>query len=266
MGLHVIIHVRGMHQQCSLRGIQSVASIWCLIRVVLPRSRLLQANRCSHLSSSSLACSCSALGHSPRHCTSRASKSHPCWGLQVDPLRFLPEWPPVVLGWQTQAVQPLLWWGFWQNEHLNFANRWVPERTPDVTPYVAVDTTDAGKWGPGVGSTRTWTHIHTESTKWGISNPLCSANWASDIVQAELLHIYSINPWGGRDHLLFHPNFISVGQLQQPRHDSPKMSLSPSHSHLHQLPVRSYSHGLIYYLGPNHDQNLFRIGCGWYNQ
>ena len=41
-------------------------------------------NRCSHLSSSFLACSCSALGHSPRPWTSRISRSQPFGGLQVN--------------------------------------------------------------------------------------------------------------------------------------------------------------------------------------
>ena len=76
MGLHVIIHVRGYASVVhSLKGIQSVTSIQCLIRVVLPRSRSLWANRCSHLSSSSLACSCSALGHSPRPWRSRPPRA-----------------------------------------------------------------------------------------------------------------------------------------------------------------------------------------------
>ena len=100
MGLHIIIHMRGYASECSLKGIQSVTSIQCLIRAVQPRSRSLWANRCSHLSSSSVACSCSASGHSPGPWRSRASKIHLFWGLQVDPLRFLLGGPPVVLGWQ----------------------------------------------------------------------------------------------------------------------------------------------------------------------
>ena len=36
------------------------------MRDIFPRSKLLWANRCSHLTSSFLACSCSSLGHSSR--------------------------------------------------------------------------------------------------------------------------------------------------------------------------------------------------------
>ena len=67
----------GMHLYCSLKGICSVSLILCLIRAVLPRSRLLCRNRCSHLSSSSLAHFCSDSGHSFRPWRSKASKTHP---------------------------------------------------------------------------------------------------------------------------------------------------------------------------------------------
>ena len=44
------------------------------------------------------------------------------------------------------------------------------------------------------------------------------------------------------------------------------MSLSPGHGHFCELPSCDYSHGPIYNLGSNHDQNILRIGHGWYNQ
>ena len=62
-------------------------SILCLIKVILPRSRSLQTNRCPHLSSSFLACSYFSLGHSPRPWRPRASKIHPFWGLLMDPFK-----------------------------------------------------------------------------------------------------------------------------------------------------------------------------------
>ena len=67
----------GMHLYLSLKGVCSVSLILCLIRAVLPRSRLLCANKCSHLSSSSLACFCSHSGHSFRPWRSKASKTQP---------------------------------------------------------------------------------------------------------------------------------------------------------------------------------------------
>ena len=57
--------------------------------------------------------------------------------------------------------------------------------------------------------------MYTDSTEWGDSNPPCSANWAPDIIQSELLHLQDVNPQGGMDHHLFCPGSIraSVGQL-----------------------------------------------------
>ena len=58
---------------------ESDLSTWsgAWIKDVLSRSRSLQANRCSHLSSSFLACSCSAPGHSARPWRFIASRIHP---------------------------------------------------------------------------------------------------------------------------------------------------------------------------------------------
>ena len=74
----------GICWSCFLKGIWFVSSILYLIKAVLPRSRLPQANWCSNLSSSSLAYSCSGFGHSLRPWKSRASKTHPFWGLLLD--------------------------------------------------------------------------------------------------------------------------------------------------------------------------------------
>ena len=59
-----------------LEGIRSVNSIWCLIKEVFPRSRLLLANRCSHLNSSSMAHTSPASGHSSRPWRFNASRIH----------------------------------------------------------------------------------------------------------------------------------------------------------------------------------------------
>ena len=82
----------GIHLYHSLKGICSVNLILCLIRAVLPISRLLCTNRCFHLSSSSLACFCSDSGHSFRPWRSKASKNHPIDALLVVSLAVLVRW------------------------------------------------------------------------------------------------------------------------------------------------------------------------------
>ena len=82
----------GMHLYHSLQGICSVSLIFCLIRAVLPRSRSLCANRCSHLSSSSLACFCFDSGHSFRPWRSKASKTHPLGTLVIVSYAVLVRW------------------------------------------------------------------------------------------------------------------------------------------------------------------------------
>ena len=82
----------GMHLYCSLKGVCSVSLILCLIRAVLPRSRLLCTNRCSHLSSSSLAHFCSDSGHSFRPWRSKASKTHPLGAFVMVSLAVLVGW------------------------------------------------------------------------------------------------------------------------------------------------------------------------------
>ena len=82
----------GIHWYCSLKGICLVSLILCLIREVLPRSRLLCTNRCSHLSSSSLSCFCSDSGHSFRPQRSKASKTYPLGTLVTVSLVVLVRW------------------------------------------------------------------------------------------------------------------------------------------------------------------------------
>ena len=108
----------GIHQYSSSKGIQSITSILCLIRAVLLRSRSLilsitsilcliravllrsrslHANWDSHFSSNTLACFCSALGHSLKPWRSRASKTHPFWGFGFDSSE-------VLVGWATSGT------------------------------------------------------------------------------------------------------------------------------------------------------------------
>ena len=82
----------GICQYHSLKGICLVSVILCLIRTVLPRSRSLCANRCSHLRSSSLACFCSNSGHSFRPWRSKASRTHPLGTLVTVSLVVLVGW------------------------------------------------------------------------------------------------------------------------------------------------------------------------------
>ena len=82
----------GMHLYLSLKGVCSVNLILCLIRAVLPRSWSLCANKCSHLSSSSLACFCSDSGHSFRPWRSKASKTQPLGTVLAVYLAVLVRW------------------------------------------------------------------------------------------------------------------------------------------------------------------------------
>ena len=132
MGPHIIIPVRRHMSLCLLRGIWSVTSNLCFIRAVLPRSRSLWANRCSHLSSSSLDFSCSGLGHSLRLWRSRASKTHPFGDCYWIPWKPLLGGPPVALGWQGLLVQPQYLQGFLWNGCLSCTDRLVPSRTLNV--------------------------------------------------------------------------------------------------------------------------------------
>ena len=89
MGPHIIVHVRRYTSVMLLKGHSICYLFFGLIRAGLPRSRLLWANRCSHVRSSSLACSCSSSGHFLRPWRTRAAKTHPFWGLLLDYLEVL---------------------------------------------------------------------------------------------------------------------------------------------------------------------------------
>ena len=81
----------------SLKGVCSINQILCLIRAVLPRSRSLCANKCSHLSSSSLTCVCYDSGHSFRPWRSKASKTQPLGAILAVSLA-------VLVGWITSSI------------------------------------------------------------------------------------------------------------------------------------------------------------------
>ena len=139
---------------------RSVNSIQCLCKDVLPRSRSLQANRCSHLSSSSLACSCSASGYSFRPWRFNSSRIHSFLGPQVDP-------PKVSIRrtmsstWLAGVTLPTI---AFAGTSMGWALRFLRQigTQEDLgcnSPYVAVGTTEVGNWGPHAGSASMWTCI-----------------------------------------------------------------------------------------------------------
>ena len=141
MGLHVIIHMGGFHQKHSLKGIQSVNSILCLMKDAFPWSRSLPANRCSHIVSSSLACFCSSSGQSSRPWRFNSSrfKSFP---------RFLSGGLPVAHGC----------WSNFSNDTFGQDQNGVSTQVPQAdwyledprcnSPFVTAHTMEAGSWGP----------------------------------------------------------------------------------------------------------------------
>ena len=74
---------------------------------------------------------------------------------------------------------------------------------------------------------------------------------------AKLPCLHGVTLWRGMTYVLFHPGFVWVcaGQLQQPIHDSSKMSLSPCHSHLHKLSLGHQAQSPINYFRTNHDRD-----------
>ena len=110
--------------------------------------------------------------------------------------------------------------------------------------------------------------MHTHCAKWQYGDLLCGADWASDVIKAEFLHLCEVILRGGMTYLFFHPCFASacVGELQWSRYDSSKVSLSPHHGCLLELSLSHQAKGLVYDFGCNHNQDHLRIGCGWYDQ
>ena len=187
----------GMHLYLSLKGVWLVSLILCLIRAVLPRSRSLHANKCSHLSNNSLACFCSDSGHSFRPWRSRASKTQPLgvfivvssvvlvrWTTSGTWLAGI-TWPNTILAGISMAQALIL--------HKQIGTLEEPGCS---SPYVAMGTTAAGNWGPSAGSMRTCTFMQCPLTpafpfivivwKGGIvtfcvvqTAPLTPSNWSS---------------------------------------------------------------------------------------
>ena len=154
VGPHVIVHTGVFANSTLCRVSGSVNSIWCLMRDVFPRSKLLWANRCSHLTSGFLVCSCSSLGHSSRP-----------WGLSSfrSPIFLRPiVWaslrcplsePPVAPGWLEWPYHLPPWWGLQWGRTPSFLKQFgTQEELGCNSPYMAVSTMEVGNWEPCAGS------------------------------------------------------------------------------------------------------------------
>ena len=146
----------------------------------------------------SLASSCSGLGHSPSPWRSRASKTHPFWGLLLDSSE-VPVGRSTSGTWLAGMTWPTtVFVGILMEWVLRCAQRdGYLMRTPDVTLHRSQSAPLlVGNWEPGVDSVSTWTHIQCPLTlvllctlivlKGGNSDPPCGVDWTSDIIQARI--------------------------------------------------------------------------------
>ena len=212
-----------------------------MIRDVFPRSRSLCANRCSHLISSFLACSCSPLGKSSRPWRFNSSRIQSFPGLWAD----LPEVPIgratggtwlAAVTFLTMLAGITMWWA------LKFLRQIDSQEEPWCnSPCVVVDAMEAHSWRPHAGSVSIWTHIQCpwmSVLPWIFMVPnggmvtLCvvqtcpwmSSRWnflvtvVSGAVEGVTPSVGPPSPWA------------SVGQLEQPRYDCTKVGLPPDHS------------------------------------
>ena len=137
----------------------------CLIRAVLPRSRSLCANRCSHLSNSSQACFCSDSGHFVRPWRSKTSKTHPFGARYFVSAAVLVGWTTCGT-WLAGTICPVIVLaGTSMAQALKLHRQTGTLEEPGCSsPWVAVDTTAAGNWGPSASSVRTCTHVQCPLT------------------------------------------------------------------------------------------------------
>ena len=110
--------------------------------------------------------------------------------------------------------------------------------------------------------------LHVYCAKWEYGDLPCGVDWAFNVIEAELPHLHGVTLCRGMAYSLTHFSFVwaCAGQLQWPRHDNSKMSLSPSHGYLCKLSLCHQAQSFIYDFRTNHDQDCLRIGCGWDNQ
>ena len=130
------------------------------MRDVFPSSRSLQANRCFHLVSSSLACLCSFLGQSSRP-----------WGLNSSKIQSFKEPladPPRGSHWEGYWWMWLAGVTFLMMTLVGTTMEWAPSFLKQISTqeepgcnslYVVAGTMKACSWGPWAGSLSTWTYI-----------------------------------------------------------------------------------------------------------
>ena len=248
MGLHIIVHMGGICQQHSLKGIQPVSSMWCLIREVFPRSRSLQANRCFHLTSSFLSWSCSSLGHSSRPWWFSSFRIHPFWGIQADSPK-VSIWRATSGTWFAGATLPtttFVW--ITMGQALRFLRQIGTWQEPGCnSPYLAVSTTEVGSWGascwlskhmdPCTVPLHICVAVNIDGPKQGNGDPLCGMDLPLDIIQTEFLGCSRVGGCRGSDPLHSNPvPHIFAGQLKWPRHNNSEVGQFPCSSCSHKSP------------------------------
>ena len=110
--------------------------------------------------------------------------------------------------------------------------------------------------------------MHTYCAECGYGDLSCGVDWDSNVIEAELPHLHGLTTLRGITYFLFHPGFVwaCLGQLQWPRQNSSKVSLSPCHGHLCELSLGHQAQDPIYDFRTNHDWDCLGIGCGWDDQ
>ena len=158
MDPHVVIHVGRYTSVAFFEGCLIYHLYFVFDQTSFAQVQVTMCNRCSHLSSNSLACFCSHMGHSWRPWRSRASKTHTFWGLWVDTLEVLVGWTTSGT-WLAGATCPTTAFAGISTVQVLKLHRQIgtledPRRN---SPQVTIGTTAAGNWGPGISSVSTWT-------------------------------------------------------------------------------------------------------------
>ena len=167
----------------------------------------LWANRCSHLSSSSLACCSSTSGHSAKPWRFNSFRIHPFWGLCM-------ESPGASIRRTTNGTwlargtcQQLLWQGLLWDGHSGSSGKLALRRNLDVTCHMWQSVPWRQATGglmlvskhvdPHIVSLDACTAMYANSPKWGNSDPLCGMDISLNIIQAKFAGCCRVRAWGG---------------------------------------------------------------------
>ena len=155
------------HRLCDflVAPISNISWRWAFTSSYIPRSKSLQANRCSHLTSGFLACSCSSLGHSSRPWRFSSSKIQSFWGPQVGFSEVLIRRTTsgTLLAGVTIPTTTLV--GMTVGQAPRFIKQIsTQEELVCNSPYVAVSTMEVGNQEPCADSVSTWTCIQCPQT------------------------------------------------------------------------------------------------------